>query len=273
MGVDMKNVEPSPPADQVQVVDGLPLIEAATKLKDEANALVKKKQHNEAVSLYERGVAILDKADGHPMLRDEVEQIVKLKSVLYGNMAQCLLNLELYRRALTAATSSLEVDEDNVKSLHRRSQAREALKEWKGALEDAEKLKVLGGGALSPEELAGRIDKLRGKVKADEEEKARAAEESEDEVDQDLVSLKERFDEVVEKYDLKDGEAAGELADWLTSGEWNITVKRVAERWGMEYADAASFLAWISKGLEFKMASCAAADRAGVTATEPSLDV
>lgn len=276
MGVDMKAAEPqSAPIDpdQVQVVDGLPLIEDATKLKDSANGLVKQKKYPEAIHMYELGIERLDTADGHPMMRDEVEQIVKLKSVLYGNVAQCLLSQELYRRAITAVNSALELDEENVKNLYRRSQAREALKEWKSALEDSEKLQALGGGSLSKEALDARLEKLRCKLQAEEEEKAREAAESDDDGDIDLVALKDKFDAVVEKYDLKDGEAAGELADWLTSGEWNITVKKVADRWHMEYADAASFLAWISKGLEFKMASCAAADRAGVASTEPSLDV
>merc|ERR1712151_257724 len=91
---------------------------------------------------------------------------------------------------------------------------------------------------------------LREKIAAEERAKE---ESSEDECDTRLVSMKQRFDEVVEKYDLRDGEAAGLVADWLVSGEWGITVKRVSQRWQMEENDAHDFLQWIAKGLQFKV--------------------
>eukprot|EP00434_Breviolum_minutum_P004785 symbB.v1.2.004215.t1/scaffold215.1/size331178/8 len=71
-----------------QVVDCIPLIEAATKQKELGNGAVKSKKYAEAVTAYEQGILILDKADGHPILRSEGEQMVSLKATLYSNIAQ-----------------------------------------------------------------------------------------------------------------------------------------------------------------------------------------
>jgi len=254
--------------ETTEVVDGLPLIKAAKDLKDTGNASVKAKCYGEAVGSYERAIAVLDKADGHPMLRQEVEEMIALKSVLYGNVAQCMLHQELWRRAIDAATRAVELDGQNSKAFHRRSQAHEALRRWAPALEDALALQRLGGGGLSDEALAARVAVLRSKK--EEQERELAAESSEDEADNALLRMKARFDEVVDKYDLTDGEAAGELADWLTSGEWLVTTQRVAQRWKMEEEDAEAFLKWISKGLEFKMAN--AENAAQMSAASPQVE-
>lgn len=246
----------------------MPLIKAATELKEQANAAVKGKQHIEASSLYERGIAILDQADGQPMLRQEVEDMVALKATLYGNLAQCMLSQKLYRRAVEAASSCLELDPKNTKALYRRSLAQESLRKWAPAVGDSVKLQKLGGGSLTKEQMDARIALLRGKLEA--EVKAKAEESSEDECDTALVRMKERFDEIVEKYDLRDGDAASDVADWLTSGEWIMTTKRVAQRWNMEYEDAEDFIKWIAKGLEFKSQQAEASEQAA--AQSPALD-
>lgn len=250
------------------VVDGLPLIAAAKALKDEGNACVKRKQFNESVRLYEKGIATLDHADGKPMLRQEVEEMVSLKATLYSNAAQSMLNLELWRRAEEAATACLCLDDKNAKALHRRSLARENLRDHAGALEDALALQALGGSGGPPRE--ERIAALRSKIEA--AAKAAAAEEaesSEDEADEELLRQKARFDEVVEKYDLKDGDAAAEIADWLVSGEWDVTAGRVAKRWQMEREDAEHLLRWIAKGIEFKVQN--SDNRAAAAAQSPAL--
>lgn len=252
------------------VVDGLPLIAAAKKAKDEGNACVKRKQYNEAVKMYDSGVATLDLADGKPMLRQEVEEMVALKATLYSNMAQCLLSLELFRRASEAATSCLSLDEGNAKALHRRSLAKEALRDIKGALDDALALQALGDG---PEDLDSRVAALRAKVEAEAKAAAEEAanESSEDEADTALVNAKKRFDEVVEKYELQDGDAATQIADWLVSGEWEVTADRVSKRWKMELQDAEDLIRWIAKGLEFKAQN--SQNQAQAAAQSPALPV
>merc|ERR1712125_276236 len=109
--------------------------------------------------------------------------------------------------------------------------AYEALRKWNKALDDAVALQKLGAGSLTPTEMSARIELLQGKKRAKEEDDANQS--SDDECGLDLVRMKERFDEVVEKYELRDGNAAEQVSEWLTSGEWLVTIKRVAQRWKM----------------------------------------
>lgn len=236
--------------------DGEPLIEMTTKMKEEGNALMRSKQYAQAVEKYSEGVTVCDKAEGYPMLVREVRALVALKAVLLSNMSQALLSNELYRRALDAATRCLDVDEGNTKALHRRSLAHEALRDWSASIKDLESLKKLGGGTFSEEVLDSRIAALQDKIAEDLRVRAEYAEQYEDsepdETGLAMVGMKQRFDEVCEKYDLRnDPGAAGEVADWLVSGEWKITIDRVAKRWHMELQDAEDFIMWISQGVEF----------------------
>merc|ERR1712039_711278 len=83
-----------------------------------------------------------------------------LKATLHSNIAQCMLNLELYRRAIDAATSCLKIDKVNAKALHRRSQAHESLQEYEEALQDALALRSLGASGMDPKALEARCDRL-----------------------------------------------------------------------------------------------------------------
>lgn len=255
---------------QLSVVDCIPLIEAASKQKVLGNGAVKQKNFAQAISAYESGIAILDKADGHPVLRSEGEQMVTLKATLYSNIAQCFLSQELYRRAIEAADSCLKLDPDHLKALHRRSLAFEAIHSYQAALLDLQALRRLQG--LSIETLDQREAALKEKqanverlTKQEEEDKA------DDPVGMAMTNVKERFDEICDKYDLRDGDAAGEVADWLTSGEWEVTAKRVAQRFKMEEEDAQVFLAWIAQGLDFKVRNAEAQAEAAAMAPSPSL--
>merc|ERR1711990_1158456 len=99
--------------------------------------------------------------------------------------------------------------------------------------------------------MGARLKTLRDRIA--EIERLKAEESSDDEFGNEMVKMKERFEEVVKKYDLRQDEAfADEVAEWLTSGEWVVTVRRVAQRWKMEEDDAEAFLKWIAKGVEFK---------------------
>ena len=253
-----------------QVVDCIPLIEAATKQKELGNGAVKSKKYAEAVTAYEQGILILDKADGHPILRSEGEQMVSLKATLYSNIAQCFLSQQLYRRAIEAADSCLKLDPDHVKALHRRSLAFEAIHSYAATLLDLETLRRLQG--MSVEILDEREKLLKEKQaqverlnKEEEEDKA------DDPVGMAMTNCKERFDEICEKYELRDGDAAGEVADWLTSGEWEVTPKRVAQRFKMEEEDAQVFLAWIAQGIDFKVRNAEAQAQASSLAPASSL--
>ncbi|CAJ1433084.1 unnamed protein product, partial [Effrenium voratum] len=184
----------------------------------------------------------------------------------------CCLSQELYRRAIEAADSCLQIDPEHSKALFRRSLAFEALRSYGAALQDVEALKALGGGGLSEDALSARLAELQKKqAEVERLEREEQQSKAEDPMGMAMVNVKERFDEVCEKYDLRDGEAAGQVADWLTSGEWEVTPKRVAQRFKMEEEDAQVFLAWIAQGLDFKVKNTQAQSEAGALAPASSL--
>merc|ERR1711957_48331 len=167
-----------------------------------------------AVKLYEQGLAVLAKCKGQPMLNEESTRVDALAAQLHGNLAQCMLNLKLYQRAIDAATDCLAVDKSNAKALHRRSLAFEHLREWDEALRDAVALKKLGGGSFDPKELETRCEALLEKMMA-----CNKAVNETGKANEDLFKMKERFEEVMFKYDLGDGLAAPLVADWLVDND------------------------------------------------------
>merc|ERR1712129_517201 len=130
------------------------------------------------------------------------------------------------------------------------------------ALADQVKLQEVGGGTLKKEDIEVKLEQLRAKIAG--EEKAKEEESSEDECDTALVRMKQR-------YELRDGEAAGEVADWIVSGEWLLTTKRVADRWKMEEEDAEDFLKWIARGVKFQNENAEAQQQS--QALSPSMEV
>lgn len=234
------------------VVDPENLLEAATKLKAEGNEFLRGKQGQakDAVTKYEQGIAILDKCDGHPMLREDVAKVVQLKAVLFSNMSQALLKQELYRRALEAAQRCLQLDAENTKALYRQLQAHEALRMYKEALEDLDKLEPMKDHGMSADDFSSRRETYRKKQQELEKE---LEENAEEEDDTGMVDAKKAFDEICEKYALNDPETSAELADWLTLGQdRKITAQDCARRWQMDEDDADLFLKWIQFGTEWK---------------------
>lgn len=243
-------------------LDPANLIEIATSMKVQGNDALKKKQFPEAAALYEKAVATLDKADGKPMYREDVEAMLKLKAVLYSNLAQALLKSELWRQAIVAATDCLRVDEKNPKAMYRRILAKDGLKQYEAALEDFVTLESFGSEVHGMD--LSELVKLKATIQGHKEERDKLlAEESDDEDESGMISAKQRFDQVIEKYDMKDEETAGEIADWLTRGNSEdgtcVTLKDLERRWDMEEEDAVDFLAWIHMGQQFQkeQAECA----------------
>eukprot|EP00401_Gymnodinium_catenatum_P017312 CAMPEP_0117551424 /NCGR_PEP_ID=MMETSP0784-20121206/49185_1 /TAXON_ID=39447 /ORGANISM="" /LENGTH=281 /DNA_ID=CAMNT_0005348465 /DNA_START=61 /DNA_END=903 /DNA_ORIENTATION=- len=221
--------------DEIQVYDGVPVIEEAIGLKAKGNAFVAQKAYSDAVKFYEEALNVLGKCEGFPMLKSEDQQVTSLKATLHANLAQCMLNLELPRRAVEAATKCLQVDASNMKALHRRSLANEELKHYYEALRDAVVLQDLDGGGLDLLVLEKRCEKLWDThvllIKAT---KTR---------DQ-LVNGKARFDAVLGKYSLDGGEVAAEVAEWLFKREWSDLVQEVQKQWGMDQEEADAIAKW-----------------------------
>mmetsp|Transcript_77548 Transcript_77548/g.209621 ORF Transcript_77548/g.209621 Transcript_77548/m.209621 type:complete len:262 (+) Transcript_77548:73-858(+) len=232
--------------DEVQVLDGLPLLEEATEHKEKGNACVKKRQFNEAVRHYEEGLGTLARGDGKPMITDERQQVTALKATLHSNIAQCMLSLELFRRAADAATECLKLDEAHAKALHRRSQAHEALREWEEALRDALRLRELGGGGLDPEALGSRCDALFEKQAKENQAVNKVVNEQEK-----MMKMKGRFETAFKKHGLYEADAAPEIARWLVAhDDLPFTVDKIAEKWKMSKIEAEDIAKWISKGIE-----------------------
>eukprot|EP00929_Paragymnodinium_shiwhaense_P007069 TRINITY_DN111029_c0_g1_i1.p1 TRINITY_DN111029_c0_g1~~TRINITY_DN111029_c0_g1_i1.p1 ORF type:complete len:682 (-),score=106.08 TRINITY_DN111029_c0_g1_i1:32-2077(-) len=99
-------------------------------LKAEGNGLFKQKKWQDAAKTYEEALAMCRK-DGY-------NGDASLATALYGNLAQCYLNLELYRRAVEAASACLNVDSQNQKALFRRAVGQEKLRLYSEALLDLE---------------------------------------------------------------------------------------------------------------------------------------
>lgn len=69
----------------------------------------------------------------------------------------------------------------------------------------------------------------------------------------DLAEHKEKFDQIIKKYDLFREETAGSIADFLTGNHKEfISVKDFAQQFNMEEFDAKIFLDFINIGLRFK---------------------
>jgi len=246
-------------AEQVQVLDGLPLVKEATELKERANILFKQAKYNEAVKCYEEGLAVLDRCKNEPMLREELDAVRSLKVVLHCNLAQCLLDSQLYRRAIAAATECLKLDEENVKALYRRSKAFEALKEYQDALKDALALKKLGGGGLKASDVEKRCEKLLLTMQEENIAVNKVAKDNED-----LFRMKERFEVIFDKYNLEDTDAAPRVAKWLVADkDLATTADKVSKKWGMTSKEAKHFAAWIQKGLDMKVIPTPETDPSG----------
>lgn len=241
--------------DSDGVVDPSNLLQHATGLKAKGNEAMKSRQYAVATGHYEAGIQSLEKADGQKMRANDARLVIDLRSVLFSNLSQSLLKSELFRRALEAASSCLKLDDKNAKALYRRAQCHDRLKQYQEALADLAALETLDG-APSLDELTKFRTAVEARKAAWEKKIKEESPDSDDECDAELVRCKQRFDEVIEKYNLKDEETASEIADWMTRGnageQTDITLKDLDNKWGMDEDDAMAFLAWIDKAQQFR---------------------
>ena len=69
----------------------------------------------------------------------------------------------------------------------------------------------------------------------------------------DIAEHKERFEAIAKKYDLKNEEKAGEIADFLTTPHKpGVAAHEFATLFGMTEEEATDFLSFIDRGLRFK---------------------
>lgn len=242
-------VEQAEDGTEVRVYDGAKLLDEASELKEKANACVKRSQEQEALKLYEEGLEILGRCAGFPMLKEESDRVTALKAVLHGNTSQCYLKLELWQRAIDSASACVKLDDKNVKAYWRRSQAHEKLGAKEDALADLLRIKKLGGGGLDLKNLETKCEELYEAQISENKAINEVGKQNED-----LFKMKERFEEVMEKYDLGDGHAAPIVTQMLVDDDdLYKTIGRVAKMWKMTEKEAGSFTKWIKKGMEMKV--------------------
>ncbi|CAD6245936.1 unnamed protein product [Miscanthus lutarioriparius] len=96
-------------------------IEAASKKKEEGNALFKLGKYARASKRYEKAAKYIEYESSFS--EDEKKQSKQLKISCNLNNAACKLKLKDYKEAVKLCTKVLELDSQNVKALYRRVQA------------------------------------------------------------------------------------------------------------------------------------------------------
>lgn len=107
------------------------LYERAADLKESGNDFFKQKRWQDAVKSYESAIETILITENCSAGEGK-----NLLITLHANLAQCFLNLELYRRAIASASVCLKLDSTNQKALFRRALAYEHLGEAENALFD-----------------------------------------------------------------------------------------------------------------------------------------
>lgn len=237
------------PAVGGEVCDGVPLIKEAAEHKERAACHFKLRDFHEAVKAYEASLEVLSRSDEYKMLMSERTDVDAMKAVIWCNIALCRIHQQLYERAIDAATECLKLDKENTKALLRRSQAHEKLGQLEEALRDTAKLKKLGDGHLTTKESAEeerRREKLWERLQQENREIDEVAKAQEP-----LWKMKEKFDALVDKYDLGDGQFFLLTARWLIiDDDFDVTVERARKHWKMEKKEAEHGVKWVKMGLE-----------------------
>lgn len=100
----------------------------ASKLKEEGNVLYKAGDYKEAIEKYSSAAKSAHASDDD-------------RAVYLANRAAAYLRLQQFKRVVDDTTDALKLKPGYVKALARRKEAREALKDWRGAYDDAKELK------------------------------------------------------------------------------------------------------------------------------------
>lgn len=108
-------------------------------IKDAGNFFYKERRFVEAARKYKKAVRYYTYFLDRTNLAKEKEQLKSFHHFNSLNLGAVLLKLENYQDSIVACTDALKVDENNVKALFRRGQARSALKLYEDALDDLKK--------------------------------------------------------------------------------------------------------------------------------------
>ena len=82
------------------VVNVAHLMAYVDEQREEGNAAFKKKRHAEALAAWQRALDACEQADGKPMRVEDVQTVLRVRSVLHSNRGQALIEQEWWRRAV-----------------------------------------------------------------------------------------------------------------------------------------------------------------------------
>lgn len=124
----------------------------ATELKEEGNALYKSGDYKASLEKYTLAATSAHASDD-------------ARAISLANRAAANLKLQRFRETADDATTALKLRPGYVKALKRRKEARVALAEWRGAMEDSKELKE------SPTEIE-RLRRIADQKEAKDKEEA-----------------------------------------------------------------------------------------------------
>ena len=114
------NTEVEEVTTEPAVVNVAHLMAYVDEQREEGNAAFKKKRHAEALAAWQRALDACEQADGKPMLVEDVQTVLHVRSVLHSNRGQALIDQEWWRRAVTELSEAVRIDPTNAKALWRR---------------------------------------------------------------------------------------------------------------------------------------------------------
>ena len=81
------------------VVNVAHLMAYVDEQREEGNAAFKQKRHAEALAAWQRALDACEQADGKPMLVEDLQTVLRVRSLLHSNRGQALIDQEWWRRA------------------------------------------------------------------------------------------------------------------------------------------------------------------------------
>lgn len=114
------------------------ILNSASRKKERGNYFFKRSEWSSSISAYKRAIEFLN-TDASEVKDDQkpdqtlLDQVVELRALCHNNLAQALMKIESYDKALESVNLALEINEKNSKALFRKGK----ILEIKGELQDA----------------------------------------------------------------------------------------------------------------------------------------
>lgn len=152
----------------------------AAKNKDEGNDMFKAQKFDDAIRRYKKAIDHVSRPEvASNMTPDEAEEAKKIKVSCHLNSAQCYLKAAdaaaatggknaaepFYKKARTSCDDVLELDEENIKGMFRRSLCWEKLGEIENAAKDIKKAMAISPEDADLKKSWDRIERLHKKQK------------------------------------------------------------------------------------------------------------